>query len=176
MDIVVINGRVAENIKTKKSSLLSPVIVFISAIIYGLSSFYIAIAAGRAEESYLIVYLFFAYFFIVASQLGVALLLWAMCKIFRGTSRFMQVFIAVGYTFLPYAVMASIHSYYFFLREAGQAINPVLAPAFLAAFACFICLLTRVLHLLEGFTWRRALISIAVGFIFFASFVYIFGY
>ena len=176
MDIVMIKGSIASNIKEKNSSLLSPFIVFMAAIFYGFASYYSGSFTDTISNNYLLAYFFFSYLFMVASQLGLTLLLWAMGKIFQGKSRFMSVFIAVGYTFLPYGILTSTHSYYTSTRAAGNTTNPVLILILIASILYFTYLLAKVLRLLENFSQTKALSSIIIGFIFFGSFIYLFGY
>ncbi|MCW3489909.1 Yip1 family protein [Dethiobacter alkaliphilus] len=163
-DILLIKGSIAENIKQKNSSLLSPCMVLFAAVLYGITSYY----SGTFTDQ-LPVYLLFAYIYMVASQLGITLLLWAMCRLFGGTSRFMDVFIAVGYSFIPYGIMAAANAYYTPATTTGLVL-------ILASVLYLMYLLTKVLHLLEGFSQTKATFGIIIGFIFVSSFIYIFGY
>jgi hypothetical protein len=180
-DIVAIDGKVAGSIREKRSLLLSPLIVFTAAQIHGLTMYYFRNVAGAdqvniAEAAF---YVVFGYMAVIASQIGIALLLWGIGKVLGGApSRFIDVFIAVGYAFLPYGVLLAANTHFNFLRQAGGSLSdsPLTALIMLSAFVYFLYLLTRVLHLLTGFPMKRAVACVAVSFVFILSFIYLVGY
>ncbi len=179
-DIVAVDGKIAAGIREKRSLLVSPFIVLIAAQIHGLTAFYCnsVFDSGQINLTEAAFYFVFGYMAMIASQLGIALLLWVMGKLLGGrASRFIDVFIAAGYAFLPYGILAAANTYY---RYAGQGAsfssNTLPVIIMFAAFVYFTYLLTRVLHLLTGFTIRRAFACVAAAFVFIASFVYLFGY
>jgi hypothetical protein len=180
-DIVAIDGKVAGSIREKRSLLLSPLIVFTAAQIHGLTMYYLRSVAGAdqvniAEAAF---YVVFGYMAVIASQIGIALLLWGIGKVLGGApSRFINVFIAVGYAFLPYGIMLAANTHHNMLAQAGGSVsnNPLPVMIMLAALIYFLYLLTKVLHLLTGFPMKRALASVVVSFVFIISFIYLFGY
>jgi hypothetical protein len=180
-DIVAIDGKIAASIREKRSLLLSPLIVFVAAQIHGLALFYYKNAASTdqvniAEAAF---YVVFGYMAVIASQLGIALLLWGIGKVLGGAaSRFIDVFISVGYAFLPYGVLLAANTHYNFLQKAGGSISgsPLTGLVMLSAFVYFLYLLTKVLHLLTGFPMKRAVVCVAVSFVFILSFIYLVGY
>jgi hypothetical protein len=180
-DIIAVDGKVAASIREKRSLLISPVIVFVAAQIHGLTMFYFRSVAGAgqinvAEAAF---YVVFGYMAVIASQLGMTLLLWGIGKVFGGAeSRFIDVYIAAGYAFLPYGILLAANTHLNFLRQAGGSISdqPLTGLIMLAAFIYFLYLLTKVLHLLTGFTIKRALACVVVSFVFILSFIYLVGY
>jgi hypothetical protein len=156
-------------------------IVFTAAQIHGLTMYYLRSVAGAdqvniAEAAF---YVVFGYMAVIASQIGIALLLWGIGKVLGGApSRFINVFIAVGYAFLPYGIMLAANTYYNILQKQGVAFsnNPLPVLIMLAALCYFIYQLTKVLHLLTGFPMKRAVACVLVSFVFIISFIYLFGY
>jgi len=180
-DIGAVDGKIAASIREKRSLLLSPFIVLIAAQIHGLTTFYFksVVGAGQTNLTEAGYYVVFGYMAMIASQLGLALLLWGIGKVLGGAvSRFIDVFIAVGYAFLPYGILLAANTYHNFLRQAGVSFsnNPLPALIMFAAFVYFMYLLIRVLHLLTGFPMKRAVACVVVSFVFISSFVYLFGY
>ncbi len=180
-DIAAVDGKVAASIREKRSLLLSPLIVFTAAQIHGLTMFYYrsVVGADQINTAEAPFYVVFGYIAVIASQLGITLLLWGMGKVLGGTpSRFIDVFIAVGYAFLPYGVLLAANTHYNFLRQAGGSIsgNPITGLIMLSAFVYFLYLMTKVLHLLTGFPMKRAVACVAVSFVFILSFIYLVGY
>lgn len=180
-DIIAVDGKVAASIREKRSLLLSPLIVLTAAQIHGLTMFYYRSVVGTnqinsAEAPF---YVVFGYMAVIASQIGITLLLWGIGKVLGGApSRFIDVFIAVGYAFLPYGVMLAANTHYNFLQKAGGTMSgsPLTGLVMLSAFVYFLYLLTKVLHLLTGFPMKRAMACIAVSFVFILSFIYLVGY
>jgi len=180
-DIIAVDGKVAASIRERRSLLISPVIVFVAAQIHGLTMFYYKNAASAdqiniAEAAF---YVVFGYMALVASQIGITLLLWGIGKVLGGAeSRFIDVYIAAGYAFLPYGLLLAANTHYNYMRQAGVPLsgNPLTGLLMLAALVYFIYLLTRVLHLLTGFTLKRAFACVAVSFVFILSFIYLVGY
>ncbi|MDO9559527.1 MAG: YIP1 family protein [Syntrophales bacterium] len=180
-DIVTVDGKIAASIREKRSLLLSPLIVFTAAQIHGLTMFYFRSVVGAdqinaAEAGF---YVVFGYMAVIASQLGIALLLWGIGKVLGGAaSRFIDVFIAVGYAFLPYGILLAANTYHSMLQqqEASFSTLPLPVLIMLAALAYFIYQLTKVLHLLTGFPMKRAVACVVVSFVFIISFIYLFGY
>ncbi|GEM_PF-1587702 len=180
-DIIAVDGKVAASIREKRSLLLSPLIVFTAAQIHGLTMFYYrsVVGADQINSAEAFFYVVFGYLAVIASQLGIALLLWGIGKVLGGAeSRFIDVFIAVGYAFLPYGVLLAANTHLNFLRQAGGSLsaNPLIGLIMIAALVYFIYLLTRVLHLLTGFTLKRAVACVVVALVFIASFIYLVGY
>lgn len=177
-DIIAIDGKIAASIRERRSLLLSPLIVFTAAQIHGLTMFYFRIPSGEAtvniaEAGF---YVVFSYMAVIASQLGMALLLWGIGKVMGGAaSRFVDVFIAVGYAFLPYGILLAANTYRNVLQLQGEnLIIPVLIMT--AAVAYLVFLLTKALHLLSGFPMKRAMSCVLAVFIFVLSFIYLVGY
>ena len=180
-DILAVDGKVAASIREKRSLLLSPLIVFTAAQIHGLTMFYYrgAVGADQINVAEAVFYVVFGYTAVIASQTGIALLLWGIGKVLGGVAaRFVDVFIAVGYAFLPYGVLLAANTHYNFLQKAGGSMssNPLTGLVMMAAFIYFVYMLTKVLHLLTGFPMKRAVACVAVSFVFILSFIYLVGY
>jgi hypothetical protein len=77
-DIAAVDGKVAASIREKRSLLLSPMIVFTAAQIHGLTMFYYrsAVVADQINTAEAPFYVVFGYLAVIASQLGITLLLW----------------------------------------------------------------------------------------------------
>ncbi|MBA4396290.1 MAG: hypothetical protein C0394_02700 [Syntrophus sp. (in: bacteria)] len=180
-DIAAVDGKVAASIREKRSSLMSPVIVFAAAQIHGLTMFYF-VRGGGAEQVNVVeaaTYVVFAYVAVIASQIGIALLLWGIGKVLGGApSRFIDVFIAVGYALLPYGVLLAANTHFNVLRQVGSSMSdaPLTGLVMFVAFVYFLYLLTKVLHLLTGFPMKRAVACVAASFVFILSFIYLVGY
>jgi hypothetical protein len=181
-DIIAVDGKVAASIRDRRSSMLSPLVVFMAAQIHGLTMFYFRGAAGADQVNIAeaATYVVFAYMAVIASQIGIALLLWGIGKVLGGApSRFIDVFIAVGYAFLPYGVMLAANTYHNVMRHAAGATfssQPLPGLIIMAALVYFIYQLTRVLHLLTGFPMKRAVACVVASFVFIISFIYLVGY
>lgn len=180
-DIIAVDGKIAAGIREKRSLLLSPLLVFTAAQIHGLTMFYYrsVVGADQINAAEAPFYVVFAYMAVIASQLGITLLLWGIGKVLGGAvSRFFDVFIAVGYAFLPYGLLLAANTHFNFLRQAGGSISgsPLTVLIMLAALVYFLYLLTRVLHLLTGFPMKRAVTCVALSFVFILSFIYLVGY
>lgn len=180
-DIVAVDGKIAASIRDKRSLLLSPLIVFTAAQIHGLTMFYYrsAVVADQINTAEAPFYVVFGYMAVIASQLGITLLLWGIGKVLGGApSRFIDVFIAVGYAFLPYGLLLAANTHLTFLRQAGGSISgsPLTVLIMLSAFVYFLYLLTKVLHLLTGFPMKRAAACVSASFVFILSFIYLVGY
>jgi hypothetical protein len=180
-DIAAVDGKIAASIREKRSLLLSPLIVFTAAQIHGLTMFYYrsVVGADQINTAEAPFYVVFGYMAVIASQLGITLLLWGIGKVLGGApSRFIDVFIAVGYAFLPYGLLLAANTHLTFLRQAGGSISgsPLTVLIMLSAFIYFLYLMTKVLHLLTGFPMKRAVACVAVSFVFILSFIYLVGY
>jgi hypothetical protein len=180
-DIIAVDGKVAVSIRDRRSSMLSPLVVFTAAQIHGLTMFYFrsVVGANQINTAEAPFYVVFGYLAVIASQIGITLLLWGIGKVLGGApSRFMDVFIAVGYAFLPYGVLLAANTHLTFLRQAGGSISgsPLTVLIMLSAFIYFLYLMTKVLHLLTGFPMKRAVACVAVSFVFILSFIYLVGY
>ncbi len=180
-DIIAVDGKIAASIREKRSLLLSPLIVFTAAQIHGLTMFYYrsVVGADQINTAEAAFYVVFGYMAVIASQFGITLLLWGIGKVLGGApSRFIDVYIAVGYAFLPYGLMLAANTHLTFLRQAGGSIagSPLTLLIMLAALIYFLYLLTKVLHLLTGFPLKRAVACVTVSFVFILSFIYLVGY
>lgn len=173
-DLVAINGKVAADIKENRLTLASNLIVFVAGIVYGLVVF--RLRAGGDTGDFNSIYLFFAvlmgFLYMVTSQIGITLLLWAMSRIFKGTARFMSLFSAVGYSFLPYGALAVLIA--FFNGTVLTAYLPGLLAILLLLW--LVQVLAKILHLLEGFSLKKAYFCVIFSMLFFGSFIYVFGY
>lgn len=173
-EMVTIRGKVAMDIKENRPTLTSSLMVFLAGVIYGLATFYFKSGEliGEQNNYYLVFTILFGFLYMVASQIGVTLLLWAMSKILKGSSRLMTLFSAVGYSFLPYgifvAIITNLNSFAFY-----KFFMLIIA---LGSFAWWVYNLARIIHLMEDFTFRKALLSVLFFLIFLGSFIYVFGY
>ena len=180
-DIIAVEGKIAASIRERRSLLLSPLIVFTAAQIHGLTMFYYrsVVGANQVNTAEAAFYVVFGYMAVIASQVGITLLLWGIGKVLGGApSRFIDVYIAVGYAFLPYGLLLAANTHLTFLRQAGRSLssNPLTGLIMLAAFIYFLYLLTKVLHLLTGFPMKRAVACVSASFVFILSFIYLVGY
>jgi hypothetical protein len=114
--IIAIEGKLADKIRNNQPSILSPIIVFWSAMLFGFTKVHYSIIAVAQEGTNVnivegLFYVVFAYMLTIGSQLGLTMLTWSMAKPFGSKARFMQFFINVGYTFLPYGGLLALHTY-----------------------------------------------------------------
>lgn len=173
-DLIVIEGKTAADIRENKPSLTSSLVVLLAGLIYGLVVFYFKSEAiiGELNYYYLIFIVLFGFLYMVASQIGLTLLLWAMSRILKGSPKFMALFSAVGYSFLPYGVLASVVTYYNIAPFNRLLLVLVISVCILA----LIYTLTKTIHIMEGFSLKKSFISVVFCLIFFVSFIYVFGY
>jgi hypothetical protein len=179
--IIAVDGKAATSIREKRSSLLSPVLVFVAAQIHGLTMFFLRGTSGAEQVNVAeaAAYVVFAYMAVIASQIGITLLLWGIGKVLGGApSRFIDVFIAVGYAFLPYGVLLAANTHFNILRQVGGSMSDATFTGLVmfVAFVYFLYLLTKVLHLLTGFPMKRSMACVSASFIFILSFIYLVGY
>jgi hypothetical protein len=84
-DVLLIKGKVAVDIQENNPTILSSILVFLAGFIYGLSMFFVRGESllGELNFFYLLFFILFGYMYMVASQLGITLMLWAMCRILK---------------------------------------------------------------------------------------------
>lgn len=170
----LIRGKIANNIRDNKPSLISTLLVLVAGVIYGTVVFYLRGRAlvGEVNYYYLTFTILIGFLYMVASQIGITLLLWSTCRIFKGSPKFMQLFSAVGYSFLPYGALAAVGAYY----GADPFNGFLLATIVLACLTLLVYALTKIIYLMEGYSYKKAFLCVACSLIFFGSFVYVFGY
>ena len=178
--IIAIEGKLADRIRNNQPSILSPIIVFWSAMLFGFTKVHYSIIAVTPDGADVNVveglfYVVFAYMLIIGSQLGLTMLTWSMAKPFGSKARFMQFFINTGYTFLPYGGLLALHTY---RLEMGMTLAeaPLIGLGMLALLLYFLYLVVRVVGLTAGFTMARAATCVTAICIFVGSFIYLFGY
>ncbi len=177
-DVLLIKGKVAVDIQENNPTILSSTLVFLAGVIYGLSMFFVRGESllGELNFFYLLFFILFGYMYMVASQLGITLMLWAMCRILKGLPRFFALFSVVGYTFLPYGLLVSAMTYLNSTAATSTLIRVLLVLASLSFLALFICALVKAIRLMQGFSYQKASICVALFLLFFGSFIYVFGY
>lgn len=177
--VIAIEGKLADRIRNNQPSILSPILVFWAAMIYGLTKVYysVVLAAddGVINAVEALFYVVVAYMLIIASQLGLTMLTWSMAKPFGSQARFMQFFINTGYTFLPYGGLLALNTYRIEM-DLSLVGTPHIGLSMLALFAYFLYLVVRVVGLTAGFTMARAATCVTAICIFVGSFIYLFGY
>lgn len=178
--VIAIEGKLADRIRNNQPTILSPIIVFWSAMMFGFTKVYYSLIAVTQDGANVNVveglfYVVFAYMLIIGSQLGLTMLTWSMAKPFGSKAKFMQFFINVGYAFLPYGGLLALHTYRI---ELGLTLAeaPLVGLLMLALFLYFLYLLVRVVGLTAGFTMTRAATCVAAICVFVGSFIYLFGY
>ena len=177
-DIIFIKGKVAKDIEENNPSIISSILVFVAAFIYGLTMFFVRGESllGELNFFYLLFFILFGYMYMVASQLGITLMLWAMCRILKGLPRFFALFSVIGYTFLPYGVLVSIVTYLNNTTELSMMPQVLLVTTAISFLALFIYSLVRVVKIMQDFSLKKASICVALFLVFFGSFIYVFGY
>lgn len=177
-DILIIRGKIAEDIQENNPTILSSILVFLAGFFYGLTMFFVRGESllGELNFFYLLFFILFGYMYMVASQLGITLMLWAMCRILKGLPRFFALFSVVGYTFLPYGLLVSAITYLNSTTAASPLLRVFLVFTSLTLLALFIYALVRVIRLMQGFSYQKASICVALFLLFFGSFIYVFGY
>ncbi len=177
-DIILIKGKVAKDIEENNPTLTSSFLVFAAGFIYGATMFFVRGESliGELNYFYLSFFVLFGYMYMVASQLGITLMLWAMCRILKGLPRFFSLFSVIGYTFLPYGVLVSIVTYLNSKTVFTIPVQITLVVAALSSLALFIYALVKTVKIMQGFSLRKASICVALFIVFFGSFIYVFGY
>lgn len=178
-DLLLIQGKIADNIRENKPSMISNLAVLAAAFIYGTVAFYIRgpEILGELNYSYLIFFIVFGYLYMVISQIGITLVLWASCKIVGSTAGVFVLFSNVGYVFIPYGSFVALFTYYTSAGAELPLIGSILAmAAAVATFLLFAYGLIRVVHLIQDFSIKKAFTCVAISIIFLSSFLYIFGY
>lgn len=174
VDLVAINGKVAADIKDNRLTLTSNLIVLLAGVVYGLVIFNIKTVNSIAEQNF--IFLLFAvllgFLYMVSSQIGITLLLWAMCRLLKGRVPFMALFSAIGYAFIPYGILAVLIAYF----NGAVLTNYLLGILAALVLLWLVQMLAKIIFVIEDFSLKKAYMCVVFSMIFFGSFIYVFGY
>ena len=178
IEMVFLKGDPAKRIKNNNSSIYSIILVMVAGGIHGLTLFCFRGEAlvGELNYYYLVFFILFGYLYMVTSQLGITLMLWAMCRILKGLPKFFTLFSVLGHAILPYGLMVSTLTYWQTLTDPTLATFISLLFAALIFGALFVYSLVKVVALMQTFSYKKSIVCVALLLIFFGSFVYVFGY